>query len=70
MTPTRFVIVLTGWLMAGFVANYLGWIGPDGAGVGWWLMMGIPGGLYAVLLLGGLAFSVIALYLTMFAPRS
>ncbi|MFO7593437.1 MAG: hypothetical protein R6X15_05260 [Pseudomonadota bacterium] len=70
MTTTRFVIVLTGWLMAGFIANYLDWIEPDGASIGWWLMMGIPGGLYAALLLGSFAFSVIALFLALLAPRS
>ena len=69
MTPSHVVISLTVWLMTGLVANYLGWIGPDGTGVGWWLLMGIPGGIYAALLLGALAFTVIALYLAMLASR-
>jgi hypothetical protein len=61
--PTIFIVGLTAWLVAGMTSFFAGWV-EDGT-VLWWLTMGIPGALYALILYGGMVVAAICLFLAL-----
>jgi hypothetical protein len=66
MRSGRLVVILTMWLVFGMLVNATGLL-SEGS-IGWWVCFGIPGGLYALLIFGSIAFSVVALFLALLAP--
>jgi hypothetical protein len=61
VTISRFVIALTAWLGIGLIAHYAGVV-SEGT-LNWYLLLGIPGAIYALILFAGPAFVVIVLYI-------
>ena len=59
MTTTQFIVSLTAWLSVGLVATQSGVV-AEGT-IAWYLLFGIPGTLYAMVLFGGAVFSALTL---------
>jgi hypothetical protein len=70
MSPLRISVTLSGWLMIGFIANYIGVITPEVNSLWWWLLMGIPGALIVTILFGGFIVSVSMLFIALLAPAA
>jgi hypothetical protein len=68
MTAKRFVTSLTVWLMVGLVAHQTGMI-EEGT-LAWYLLFGLPGAVYAVVLFGGAAFAAVTLFIALLSPAA